>query len=95
MLGGDYMVVDIALWGWARMVPYVLGDAEAWDKLPNVKLVRCREPATRSAAGRRTAMRRARRLGCVLSEQAAQLLMNRTAEALACVAIRAAAGQRR
>ena len=36
MLGDTYTLVDMAVWGWARAVPFVLG-AEAWDKLPNVK----------------------------------------------------------
>ncbi|MBC7726420.1 MAG: glutathione S-transferase N-terminal domain-containing protein [Microbacteriaceae bacterium] len=36
MLGDTYSLVDMALWGWARVLPFVLG-AEAWDKLPNVK----------------------------------------------------------
>lgn len=36
MLGHTYTLVDMAVWGWARAVPFVLG-ADAWDKLPNVK----------------------------------------------------------
>ena len=36
MLGNEYTLVDMAVWGWARAVPYILGD-EAWEKLPNVK----------------------------------------------------------
>ena len=36
MLGDAYTLVDMAVWGWARAVPFVLG-AEAWDKLPNLK----------------------------------------------------------
>lgn len=36
MLGDEYSIVDMAVWGWARMVPFILGD-DAWDKLPNVK----------------------------------------------------------
>jgi GST-like protein len=36
MLGNDYTLVDMALWGWARVIPRVLGD-DAWAKLPNVK----------------------------------------------------------
>ncbi len=41
MLGGGYSIVDMALWGWARMVPFVLGespkDATVWEALPNLK----------------------------------------------------------
>ncbi len=36
MMGDTYTVLDMAVWGWARAVPFILG-AEAWDKLPNVK----------------------------------------------------------
>ncbi len=36
MLGDSYTLVDMAVWGWARAVPFILG-AEAWAKLPNVK----------------------------------------------------------
>lgn len=36
MVGGAYSFVDMALWGWARMVPFILGD-DAWAKLPNLK----------------------------------------------------------
>ena len=36
MLGDAYTLVDMALWGWARMIPYVLGD-DAWTRLPHVK----------------------------------------------------------
>ena len=41
MLGSEYTVVDMAVWGWARMAPFVMGssakDASVWDALPNVK----------------------------------------------------------
>lgn len=36
MLGDAYTLVDMAVWGWARAVPFVLG-SEAWEKLPHVK----------------------------------------------------------
>ncbi len=36
MVGDAYSIVDMALWGWARMVPFVLGE-DAWAKLPNLK----------------------------------------------------------
>ena len=36
MLGDTYTIVDMAVWGWARAVPFILG-AEAWATLPNVK----------------------------------------------------------
>ncbi len=36
MLGDNYTIVDMALWSWARMVPFALGE-EAWGKLPVLK----------------------------------------------------------
>ena len=36
MLGNEYTLVDMAVWGWARAVPFILGE-DAWQKLPHVK----------------------------------------------------------
>jgi GSH-dependent disulfide-bond oxidoreductase len=53
MLSGRYTVLDMAVWGWARAVPFVLG-AEAWEQLPNVKrlfdAINARPAAQRVAA---------------------------------------------
>ena len=38
MVGGQYSIVDMAFWGWARMVPHVLGTGDAtWSTYPHVK----------------------------------------------------------
>ena len=37
MLGDAYSVVDMAVWGWARMLPYVTGLDNVWERYPNVK----------------------------------------------------------
>lgn len=37
MLGNTYTIADMAVWGWARLVPLVLGGEENWAKLPNLK----------------------------------------------------------
>jgi GSH-dependent disulfide-bond oxidoreductase len=36
MLGDAYTIVDMAVWGWARVVPFVVGD-DAWERFPNLK----------------------------------------------------------
>jgi GST-like protein len=36
MLGDIYTIVDMSLWGWARVVPFVLGP-QGWEKHQNVK----------------------------------------------------------
>lgn len=41
MLGSDYTIVDMAVWGWARMAPLVMGsspkDLSVWTDFPHVK----------------------------------------------------------
>lgn len=37
MLGSEYTIVDMALWGWARLIPRALDGEEAWNRFPNVK----------------------------------------------------------
>ncbi|WP_018261938.1 glutathione S-transferase family protein [Methylobacterium sp. WSM2598] len=41
VLGETYTIVDMAVWGWARMVPFVLGaglaDDSAWAGFPHLK----------------------------------------------------------
>ena len=53
MLGDEYSIVDMALWGWSRAAPMVVGD-EAWTKFPNVKrftdAISARPAAERAAA---------------------------------------------
>ena len=36
-LGDAYSIVDMAFWGWARMIPYVLGLDDAWAQFPHIK----------------------------------------------------------
>lgn len=36
LVGDAYSIVDMAFWGWARAIPFILGD-DAWNQLPNVK----------------------------------------------------------
>lgn len=55
MLGDEYTLVDMAVWGWARSVPFVLGDG-AWEKLPHVKRL-LDEINARPAAQRAEALR--------------------------------------
>ena len=55
MLGETYTIVDMSLWGWARMVPFILGD-DAWADLPHVKRL-VDEIAVRPAAIRAVALK--------------------------------------
>jgi GSH-dependent disulfide-bond oxidoreductase len=53
MAGDSYTLLDMALWGWGRVVPFALGDT-AWAQLPHVKrvfdAVSARPAAQRAAA---------------------------------------------
>lgn len=55
LLGTSYTIVDMAVWGWARVVPYVLGE-QAWTRLPHVKRL-FDEISARPAAERANALK--------------------------------------
>jgi GST-like protein len=55
MLGDSYTIVDMNVWGWARLVPMALGE-EAWAKFPNVKRL-VDEISARPAAPRAIALK--------------------------------------
>lgn len=53
ILGDQYSIADMALWGWARLLPYVLGTGDnTWVQYPNIKrlldLVNARPAAQRA-----------------------------------------------
>jgi GST-like protein len=53
MVGDEYTIVDMALWGWAGAVPFVLG-ADAMKELPHIArfldLIKQRPAAQRATA---------------------------------------------
>lgn len=55
MVGDIYTIVDMAVWGWARMIPFMLGD-DAWAKFPNLKRL-VDEIGARPAAQRSLALK--------------------------------------
>ena len=55
MVGDTYTIVDMDVWGWARMLPFILGD-DAWAKFPNVKRLHD-EIGARPAAARAVALK--------------------------------------
>lgn len=55
MVGDTYTIVDMAVWGWARAVPFILGD-DAWAKMPNLKRL-FDEISARPAAKRANALK--------------------------------------
>ena len=55
MVGDTYTIVDMALWSWARMAPFVMGE-EAATKYPNVKRL-ADEISARPAAAKAIALK--------------------------------------
>jgi GST-like protein len=55
MLGDTYTIVDMNVWGWARLVPMALGE-ETWAKFPNLKRL-VDEVSARPAAIRAVALK--------------------------------------
>ena len=55
MLGDTYTIVDMDVWGWARLVPFVLGD-DAFAQMPNLKRL-VDEINARPAAARALALK--------------------------------------
>jgi GST-like protein len=56
LAGDDYGIADMAFWGWARLVPFVLGVENPWTQYPNVKRL-LDEISARPAAARVEALR--------------------------------------
>jgi GST-like protein len=55
MLGDDYSIVDMDVWGWTRMATFILGD-DAWSAFPNLQRHHD-EIASRPAAARAVALK--------------------------------------
>ncbi len=72
MVGETYTLVDMAVWGWARAIPFILG-AEAWAKFPNLKRL-FDEINARPAAARAEALKTAHTFKTEMDEEARRIL---------------------
>jgi GSH-dependent disulfide-bond oxidoreductase len=72
MMGDTYSVVDMAMWGWARVLPFVLGD-DAWTTFPNVKRL-VDEINERPAASRANALKDRHSFKPELDEEARRIM---------------------
>jgi GST-like protein len=77
MLGDEYTLVDMAVWGWARVAPFVLGP-DAWDKLPHVKRL-LDEISARPAAQRVEALKTRHAFKTEIDEEARKALFPQNA----------------
>lgn len=72
MLGETYTIVDMDVWGWARVVPFVLGD-DALARFPNVKRL-VEEINARPAAARALALKDRHAFKAEMDEEARRSL---------------------
>jgi GST-like protein len=72
MLGDTYTIVDMAVWGWSRMVPFVLGE-EAAAKLPHLKRLKD-EISARPAAIRAEALKEKHKFKAEMDDEARRFM---------------------
>lgn len=77
MLGDTYTIVDMDVWGWARLVPYILGD-DGWTKLPNLKRL-VDEISARPAAARALALKEKHAFKTEMDEEARRYMFPQNA----------------
>ena len=70
MVGETYTIVDMALWGWTRMVPFILGDT-AWGDFPNLERL-FDEISARPAAQAATALKERHSFKAEMDDEARQ-----------------------
>ena len=68
MVADTYSIVDMDVWGWARMIPFVLGDG-AWEKFPNLKRLHD-EITARPAAARAVALKDTHKFKAEMDDEA-------------------------
>ena len=81
MVGGTYTIVDMDVWGWARLIPTILGE-EYWAKFPNVKRL-VDEISARPAAARAVALRERHKFKTEMDEEARQAMFRHLTEKVA------------
>ena len=79
MLGDTYTIVDMAVWGWSRALPFVLG-AEAWSEFPNLKRL-FDEINARPAAERANALKDKHTFKADMDEEAKRFMFPQNAKA--------------
>ena len=79
MVGDTYTIVDMAVWGWARLVPFILGEG-AWETLPHLKRL-LDEVNARPAAARAEAIKARHAFKAEIDEEARKHMFRHTVTA--------------
>ena len=81
MVGDAYSIVDMDLWGWARLMPTVLGE-EKWANFPNLKRL-VDEISARPAAVRAIALRDKHKFKTEMDDEARRAMFRHLTEKVA------------
>ena len=81
MIGDTYTIVDMDVWGWARLMPTVLGDA-AWAKFPHLKRL-VDEIGARPAAQRAVALKDKHKFKTEMDDEARRAMFRHLHEKVA------------
>jgi GST-like protein len=81
MLGDTYTIVDMAVWGWARLIPTVLGET-AWAKFPSLKRL-VDEISARPAAQRAIALKDKHKFKTEMDDEARRAMFGHLTEKVA------------
>jgi GSH-dependent disulfide-bond oxidoreductase len=81
MLGDAYTIVDMNVWGWARLMPNILGEG-AWSKFPNLKRL-VDEVSARPAAARAVALKDKHKFKTEMDAEALKAMFGHLSEKVA------------
>jgi len=81
MLGDTYTIVDMNVWGWARLMPNILGEG-AWDKFKNLKRL-VDEISARPAAQRAVALKDKHKFKAEMDDEARNAMFRHLTEKVA------------
>ena len=81
MLDDTYTIVDMAVWGWARLMPTVLGET-AWAKFPNLKRL-VDQISVRPAAQRAVGLRDKHKFKTEMDDEARRAMFRHLTEKVA------------
>ena len=81
VLGDTYTIVDMDVWGWARLIPNVLGEG-GWAKFPNLKRL-VDEISARPAAARAVALKDKHKFKTEMDDEARNAMFRHLTEKVA------------
>jgi len=81
MVGDTYTIVDMDVWGWARLIPFIMGE-EAWAKFPHLKRL-VDEISARPAAVKAVALKDRHKFKTEMDDEARAVMFKHLARKVA------------